>query len=275
MTERRVIRQRSPAVWARVREAYLAGETAASVARRFDVGYGNLRYRAHAEGWTRKAALAEADEDAAAEEVRLAGRVDPIASAPGNRLAEIDPDEASAAGIRHAAALIAAGRGAEALSLLKAVQGLAQTLEATAAPYDGEPEPDAFDFRALETLSLEMAVKNAEAMLGDTGHGITSSFGHAAYHWRAIHLGPEIALADFAAGVNGGWAGHYWDAVGNLKPLSGDIPEPDGAMVRQHLRHSPEADMEDWPWNRERPVEPAVRAEDDAPAARGPRVRLG
>lgn len=54
MTERREIKQRSPAVWARVREAYLAGEPAASVARRFDVGLGNLRYRANAEGWTRK-----------------------------------------------------------------------------------------------------------------------------------------------------------------------------------------------------------------------------
>eukprot|EP01035_Chromulina_nebulosa_P041103 gene41104-55572_t len=59
MTERREIKQRSPAVWARVRQAYLAGEPAASVARRFDVGLGNLRFRANAEGWTRKAMMAE------------------------------------------------------------------------------------------------------------------------------------------------------------------------------------------------------------------------
>ena len=274
MTERREIKQRSPAVWARVREAYLAGEPAASVARRFDVGYGNLRFRANAEGWTRKAAIAGADEDAAVEEVRLAGRADPILSA-ADALIDIDPDEASAAGIRHAAALIAAGRGAEALSLLKALQGLAQTLEATALPDEDEPEPDAFDFRALQTHSIEMAVRNAEAMLTDAGHGITASFGLAAYHWRARNLGPEIALADFAAGVNGGWAGHYWDAVGNLKPLPGHVPEPSGAMVRQHLRPTPDADMTNWPWNRERPVEPAGRAEEDALAARGPSVGLG
>ncbi|WP_428151876.1 hypothetical protein [Brevundimonas sp.] len=272
MTERREIKQRSPAVWAKVREAYLAGEPAASVARRFDVGLGNLRFRANAEGWTRKAAMAAAETEAAAEDIRLAGRADPVLPAAEAPI-DIDPEEARAAGIRHAAALIAAGRGAEALSLLKAVQGLAETLETTAS-CDEEPEPDAFDFRALETHSLEMAVKNAEAMLGDTGYGITSAFGHAAYHWRAANLGPEIALADFAAGVNGGWAGRYWDAVGNLKPLAGEVPEPGGAMVRQHLRLTPDADMEAWPWNRERPAEPDVRAEDDGPA-RGPRVRLG
>ena len=218
MTERREIKQRSQAVWAKVREAYLAGEPAASVARRVDVGVGNLRFRANAEGWTRKAVMAAAETEEAAEELRLAGRaaaVLPAVEAP----IDIDPDEASAAGIRHAAALIAAGRGAEALSLLKAVQGLAQTLEAMAAPHEAEAEPDRFDFTALQTHSIEMAVKNAEAMLGDTGYGITSSFGHAAYHWRAANLGPEIARHDFEQGVSGGWAERYWEADGRLKPL--------------------------------------------------------
>jgi len=219
MTERREIKQRSPAVWVRVREAYLAGEPAASVARRFDVGYGNLRYRANAEGWTRKAAMTDADVEIEAEETRLAGRADPLVPARTETLIDIDPEEASAAGIRHAAALIAAGRGSEALSLLKAVQGLAQTLEATSAPYDEEPEPDRFDYVALQKHSLEMAVKNAEAMLGDTGYGITSAFGHAAYHWRAANLGPEIARHDFEQGVSGGWAESYWEKDGTLKPL--------------------------------------------------------
>ena len=66
---------------------------------------------------------------------------------------------------------------------------------------------------------LQMAVKNAEAMLGDTGYGITSAFGHAAYHWRAANLGPEIARHDFDQGVKGGWAGAYWEDDGSLKPL--------------------------------------------------------
>ncbi|WP_298160577.1 hypothetical protein [Brevundimonas sp.] len=219
MTERREIKQRSPAVWARVRAAYLAGEPAASVARRFDVGLGNLRYRANAEGWTRKAMMARAETEEADDDIRLAGRADPVLPAPAEAPIDIDPEEASEAGIRHAAALIAAGRGAEALSLLKAVQGLAQTLEATAAPHDEEPEADHFDYRALQRHSLEMAVKNAEAMLGDTGYGITCAFGHAAYHWRAANLGPEIARHDFEQGVSGGWAASYWEEDGTLKPL--------------------------------------------------------
>ena len=78
MTERREIKQRSPAVWARVRQAYLAGEPGASVARRFDVGVGNLRFRANAKGWTRKAVMAAAGTEAEAEDIRLAGRADPV-----------------------------------------------------------------------------------------------------------------------------------------------------------------------------------------------------
>ena len=48
-------RYHSPAKWAAVRAAYLAGETAASVAQRMDVGVDALNRRAIKEGWTRKA----------------------------------------------------------------------------------------------------------------------------------------------------------------------------------------------------------------------------
>lgn len=241
MAQRREIRQRSQAVWDRVEAAYLAGEPARSVARRFDVGYGNLRYRAHAEGWTRRAAMAGAEAEAQAEAVRLDGRADTVVATTAGVPAGTDPETAGEAGIRHAAALIATGRGSEALSLLKAVQGLAQTLEAQAlaqarADEEAAWDPvedngagrygDAFDFRALERLSLEMAVKNAEAMLGDTGYGITSAFGHAAYHWRAANLGPEIARHDFEQGTRGGWAYRHWEADGTLKPLEGPFVRP-------------------------------------------------
>lgn len=63
MTERREIKQRPSHVWERVRADYLAGEPAKSVARRHDVGLGNLRYRANSEGWTRKAAMASGELD--------------------------------------------------------------------------------------------------------------------------------------------------------------------------------------------------------------------
>ncbi|MBF0664342.1 MAG: hypothetical protein IR159_02145, partial [Brevundimonas sp.] len=54
MKHHRLRKYRGPETWARVREAYVAGESAPSVARRFDVGLSNLRRRAMAEGWTRK-----------------------------------------------------------------------------------------------------------------------------------------------------------------------------------------------------------------------------
>src|SRR5690606_16272124 len=53
MEHHRLRKYRGPETWARAREAYVAGESAPSVARRFDVGLSNLRRRAMAEGWTR------------------------------------------------------------------------------------------------------------------------------------------------------------------------------------------------------------------------------
>ena len=54
MEHHRLRKYRGPETWDRVRQAYVAGESAPSVARRFDVGLSNLRRRAMAEGWTRK-----------------------------------------------------------------------------------------------------------------------------------------------------------------------------------------------------------------------------
>tara|TARA_R110000787_G_scaffold123227_1_gene234178 strand:+ start:951 stop:1184 length:234 start_codon:yes stop_codon:yes gene_type:complete len=53
MDHHRLRKYRGPETWARVKAAYVAGEPAPSVARRFDVGLSNLRRRAMAEGWTR------------------------------------------------------------------------------------------------------------------------------------------------------------------------------------------------------------------------------
>ncbi|WP_191554456.1 hypothetical protein [Brevundimonas aurantiaca] len=44
---------RSDAIWAEVRKAWEAGETARSVARRYDVGVHALWKRREAEGWAR------------------------------------------------------------------------------------------------------------------------------------------------------------------------------------------------------------------------------
>lgn len=52
---------RGPETWARVRQAYLAGEPAPSVAQRFDVSLANLRKKASREGWTRHAMARQYD----------------------------------------------------------------------------------------------------------------------------------------------------------------------------------------------------------------------
>lgn len=54
-------RFRGPETWAAVREAFIAGETAAAVAARFGVTDGAIRQRANREGWTRKALAAVAE----------------------------------------------------------------------------------------------------------------------------------------------------------------------------------------------------------------------
>lgn len=123
---------RGPEIWARVRTAYLAGEPAPSVARRFDVGLGNLRKRARAEGWTRnRAALRN---DLKPERAMSAGS---IAGSPG--ASETPPDEAPEypAGTREAlkraaeraAWLIAEGRGAEAMVLVRAAEALSNLVD--------------------------------------------------------------------------------------------------------------------------------------------------
>ncbi len=55
MEHYRLRKYRGPETWAKVREAYVAGEPAQSVALRFDVGLANIRKKASREGWTRNA----------------------------------------------------------------------------------------------------------------------------------------------------------------------------------------------------------------------------
>ena len=300
MTERREIKQRSPAVWARAKEAYLAGEPAASVARRFDVGYGNLRYRAHAEGWTRKAVMAREEAEEAVEATRLAGRADPTALSETEPPLDLDPAEAFEAALARAGAAIAAGRGAEAAGLLKAAETLARLRQATPPEHLPTPEEWAAQeearrvarveeqaaWREAETARLEAhwgrrAFQMAHALLSDRGHDLADGWAVSALRWRAENLGPEQALADFARAVEGGWAARYWDEYGRLKPVE-PPPLPDDRMWRQHIGQSrgqswAEADMTgvDWPpkgiaLTLEMPVVSPVPAPE---APTGPRAR--
>lgn len=209
----RLRKYRGPEVWARVRQAYVAGEPGAQVAARFDVSLANLRKKASRKGWTRNQAARASDPLILATQPAILGE-------PGaSDLPPVDPETARQSAIDRAGVLLAAGRGAEATVLLKAAEAFARLIGDGPSGYE-EEEIERFDYEALQTHSFEMAVKNAEAMLGDTGYGITSAFGHAAYHWRAANLGPEIARHDYEQGVSGGWAERYWEPDGTLKPLN-------------------------------------------------------
>lgn len=239
MTERRIIKQRSPAVWARVKEAYLAGEPAASVARRFDVGYGNLRFKANAEGWTRKAAIAAEAQEAEAEDRRLAGEADVEAPLPAPPEAPVPPEdlhEALEAATRRAASLLARGRAAEASALLKAAEALDRRIgtphpeagraEDTPAASPEAPvddiaaEEDLYRLRAeLESHILSRADETARRMLSDLDTP-PDLLGALALHWRAENLGPECAALDYVRHRrDDGRPGRYWNADGSLKTL--------------------------------------------------------
>lgn len=163
MTQRREIKQRSPAVWAKVREAYLAGEPAASVARRFDVGVGNLRYRANAEGWTRKAALSSEQQAEDAETMRLKGEVVPLESTTTAERASsearkdtliqaMSPREQMAYALKRAARSLAAGRASEAEGLIRAVRALGEIT--------GTTPPRLEDLEADPTEDLEGIIRS-------------------------------------------------------------------------------------------------------------------
>ncbi|WP_343771731.1 hypothetical protein [Brevundimonas basaltis] len=99
---------RGPDTWRRVREAYVAGESGPSLARRFDVGLHNLRKKASREGWTRAAVAAGLDRE-------LPDAVEAVAGA-----APVDRHAALEACLDHAAAAMARGDGQKALAGLKA-----------------------------------------------------------------------------------------------------------------------------------------------------------
>ncbi len=123
MEHHRLRKYRGPETWAQVRQAYIAGESAPSLVRRFDVGYANLRRRARIEGWTRKV-IAEkldlkpirggADEpDAGLTALVEAGETPPV-----------DAYAALGEAVRRAAWLLSRGKTAEATALLRAASAL-------------------------------------------------------------------------------------------------------------------------------------------------------
>ena len=236
MTEDTVRTRRNfPAeTWAVVRDAYLGGETAESIARRLNMSINTIRKRAGRCGWTH-AAHARAIQRA----------VDAGPTAP------IDLAQARDAAVAHAAALLTEGRALEASAILRAAEALGRAggseaggLAAGAGP---GPEVDASESDAavdetlrqisdhIDRLAVERASQLALDLLTDEGPP-QAVYGAFAFRWRAMMLGPAVALADYAQGLQGGWASHYWDADGRLIPRDPVPPAPDPGMVRQHLR---------------------------------------
>lgn len=132
MEHHRLRKYRGPETWERVRQAYVAGESAPSCARRFDVGYANLRRRARIEGWTRKAIAEKLDLKpirGGADDPHggLRALTDMAALSSLEALAEpppINPRDAIAKAVRRAAWLVSEGRAAEAAPLLRTAEQL-------------------------------------------------------------------------------------------------------------------------------------------------------
>ncbi|MFT4911877.1 MAG: hypothetical protein ACI9YM_000450 [Brevundimonas sp.] len=129
MDHHRLRKYRGPETWARVRAAYVAGESAPSVARRFDVGLSNLRRRAMAEGWTRNRIAETLDLKpvrGAADDPGPGLAPLPVSTSPAD--AEdppwIDPDVAVTRAVRRAAWLVSEGRAVEARALIRAAEDL-------------------------------------------------------------------------------------------------------------------------------------------------------
>lgn len=129
MDHYRLRKYRGPETWAKVKEAYLAGEPAPSVALRFDVSLANLRKKASREGWTRNAMALRYD----LKPVRGApdGPPPAIGPLPGVLNLPFEPDErpikvedAIARASARAAWLLSEGRAGEAETLIRAANNL-------------------------------------------------------------------------------------------------------------------------------------------------------
>ena len=125
MNHHRLRKYRGPETWARVREAYVAGESAPSVARRFDVGLSNLRRRAMDEGWTRTAIAEQLDLKPVRGALAAPSVLAPLALLEAEPEPPwIDPDLAAGRALRRVTWLVSEGRAAEARALAKAVEAM-------------------------------------------------------------------------------------------------------------------------------------------------------
>lgn len=270
----------SPETWALARRDYLAGETAAVVARRYGIGIDNFRKRQINEGWTRKAQRAakgpgpwpeeaETLEQARAELERAtaggtAGGTAGEPVPPGRareRLAEacarrprLDlglpyrPGRELCRAVDEASRLVAAGRHAEAQDILKAAERLARLTGATAV----SPETQAQEKVVRETALLDLfcaalgegrrlALELMTAMLGGSAADVAPWHRAFVLHARADTYGEATARADFEAAQDEDWAADVWTPQGRLRALA----DADAALIARYGDALPKM-LEDW-----------------------------
>ncbi|WP_269716140.1 hypothetical protein [Caulobacter sp. NIBR2454] len=232
MEHYRLRKYRGPEVWARVRECYIAGESAPVLAKRFDVGLANIRKKARLEGWTRSHIAEQLDASLPPDLERRDQAGDAEPPAP------VAPKQAVADATARASALLAQGRAGEAQALIRSAEALAKL--AGVDPEADEPaetdEPAWDDTVArYDDFVLSKAKSLAYAMLADPPYGATAHHMWFLYHWRALHFGPKVVARDFAHAVDSGCAAKYFTADGALRPIP-EPASPSDLMIRQHLR---------------------------------------
>lgn len=251
MAQFRPRKHRGSATWAKVKRDYLSGIPARVVAERHDVGLSNLKRKAREEGWRRchHALELEAEQAAAFGDASADVAVAVVVETPAPEPAEpVTPEIAFEAAVDKAAVALAAGRSAEATSLLKAARDLLQLLGPNGL-HPPPPPPTEADMkrRWQEMLYSEEGraqVRKAAEHLAENmmslPAGTPGAHGWFVYDWRRRTLGQAVADQDRAAATGMGFGDAYW--------------RPDGTMLtraeydeKERLRWEKEARERGWP----------------------------
>jgi hypothetical protein len=165
MDHHRLKKYRGPETWARVKAAYVAGESAASVALRFDVSVANLRKKASREGWTRRVVAVHLDEALPRSAPDTQPGVDPPRpprpesassdnAASRMPLGALTPRDQMIEGLKLAALRLAEGRPQEGEALTRAARALADLT--------GTPPPTMDELAQCPIEGLEALLRAVE-----------------------------------------------------------------------------------------------------------------
>lgn len=214
MNNRPSYKVRSPEVWALIRDAYLAGDSAVTLAKRFDVTIANIQRKAGREGWTKRGyAAARAAE----------GASPPPETGTAPRSATTADNDAFGLAMVEAEAALRAGRGGDAMRLMQAAEHyLALRYRLADQERQRREAEEAVQARPEELWEaiLNRAIQIAETLLTH-GNG-PALLSRKVFAWRANKFGPEVAAADFQRGVDGNWASRYWNPDGSLKDVEAE-----------------------------------------------------